>query len=298
MDATDAFEHHETDPAALAGLPEAVLERARVAAQDKNLDGWLLKLDPPTFQSVMTHAENADLRQLYYRAWVTRASEPGSRDWDNNPVIEDILRLRQRAAELLGFDNYAALSLARKMAQSESQVLEFLEDLAARSRGYAEKEFRRLEEFAGRALETWDIAFYAEKLKQQTFSIGDEELRAYFPVPKVLEGLFALVEKLFAIRIRQVDGLRFWHETVRKFEITNLDGTPVGALLMDLYTRPNKRGGAWMDSAANRARLESLERDPIAHLVCNFAPPSATDPSYITHNDVVTLFHEFACSTG
>ena len=296
MDATDAFEHHETDNEALVGLPEQVLERAAVAAEEKDLEGWLLKLDPPTYQSVMTLAENQALRQLYYHAWVTRASELGSEDWNNHPVIEDILKLRQRAAELLGFSNYAALSLARKMAQSEDQVLEFLEDLAARTHSFAEQEFERLTEFAGCTLEPWDVAFYSEKLKQQRFSIGDEELRAYFPVPKVLEGLFSLIEKLFAIRLRPVDGQMFWHDTVIRFEIANLDGTPVGSLLTDLYARPNKRGGAWMDSAANRARLGQLERDPVAHLVCNFAPPSANAPSYITHTDVVTLFHEMGHS--
>jgi len=296
MDATDAFEHHETDRAALAGLPDQVLERAREAAAEKNLEGWLLKLDPPTYQSVMTHADNENLRQMYYRAWVTRASELGASEWDNNPVIENVLRLRQRSAELLGFPNFAALSLARKMAQSEQQVLEFLEDLAARSRSFAEKELARLEQFAGRKLATWDVAYYSEKLKQQLFRIGDEELRAYFPVPKVLEGLIELAEKLFGIRISPVEGPAFWHPTVRKFDITNADGTPVGALLMDLYARPNKRGGAWMDSAANRARLGTLERDPIAHLVCNFAPPSANGHSYITHTDIVTLFHELGHS--
>jgi oligopeptidase A len=296
MDATDAFEHHETQRSALAGLPDQLLERARATAAEKGLEGWLFKLDPPTYQSVMTHADSAGLRKLYYRAWVTRASDQGNASWDNSPLIEDILRLRQRQAELLGFENFAALSLARKMAESEKQVLDFLEDLASRSRSFAEKELARIEDFAGRKLEAWDVAYFSEKLKQQTFEIGDEELRAYFPLPKVLSGLFALAEELFGIRIEETSGPELWHETARIFGITNLDGSPVGTLITDFYARPNKRGGAWMDSCANRSRLGSLERDPIAHLVCNFAPPSADAPSYVTHNDVVTLFHEFGHS--
>ena len=296
MDATDAFSYRETDIAALSGLPEQVLERARANAVEDGLDGWLLKLDPPTYQSVMTHADSAALRARYYRAWVTRASDQGEGEWDNGPLIEQILALRQRMARLLGFDNFAALSLAKKMAESEEHVLEFLEDLAARTRGFAEKELEGIERFAGRSLEAWDLAYYSEKLKQQTFRIGDEELRAYFPVPRVLDGLFGLAERLFGIRIRETGGPELWHQTARIFSITNVDGTPVGTLITDFYARPNKRGGAWMDSCVNRSRLGSLERDPIAHLVCNFAPPSGGSPSYITHNDVVTLFHEFGHS--
>jgi oligopeptidase A len=277
-------------------LSEAVLERARLAAAEKGMEGWLLKLDHPTYQSVLTHADSADLREHYYRAWVTRASSQGQGEWDNNPLIEDILRLRQREAELLGFDNFAALSLTRKMAKSEAQVLEFLEDLALRSRTFAEKELATLEQFAERKLTAWDLAYYSEKLKQRTLNIGDEELRAYFPLPRVLDGLFELAERLFGIRIEEITGPKLWHETARTLNITNADGTPVGMLLTDFYARPNKRGGAWMDSCANRSRLGSIDRNPIAHLVCNFAPPSATAPSYITHTDVVTLFHEFGHS--
>jgi len=296
MDATDAFEHHEPDAGKLAGIPAQVLERAAAAAAAKDLEGWLLKLDPPTYQSVITHADSPELRELFYRAWVTRASDQGPGDWNNGPLIEEILGLRQRAAELLGFDNYAALSLARKMAESEAQVIGFLEDLAARSRSFAEQELATLERFAGRSLQAFDVAYYAEKLKQATLQIGDEELRAYFPLPRVLEGLFELTGELFGIRIAEVTGLELWHESARAFAITDRDGAPVGMLLADFYARPNKRGGAWMDNCANRSRLGTLERDPIAHLVCNFAPPADDAPSYITHSDVVTLFHEFGHS--
>jgi len=296
MDATDAFEYHETDREELAGLPDLVLRRASEAAAQKGLEGWLFRLDPPTYQSVMTHADSGALRERYYRAWVTRASDEGPAQWDNNPLIEEILRLRQREAELLGFENFAALSLARKMADSETSVIEFLEDLARRSRSMAAQEVERLTEFAGRPLAAWDFAYYSEKLKQATLKIGDEELRAYFPLPKVLTGLFALAERLFGIRIEETTSVELWHPTARAFRIVNADGSPVGCLLTDFYARPNKRGGAWMDSAVNRSRLGSLARNPIAHLVCNFAPPTGDQPSYITHTDVVTLFHEFGHS--
>jgi oligopeptidase A len=293
MDATDAFEYHELEAARLAGVPAQVLERAARAAADKGLQGWLLKLDPPTYQSVLTHADSQELRERYYRAWVTRASDQAEGDWNNGPLIEEILRLRQDAADLLGFDNYAALSLARKMAESEAQVLEFLEDLAIRCRSFAEHELATLEGFAGRPLEAYDVAYFSEKLKQKTLNIGDEELRAYFPLPRVLDGLFDLTATLFGIRIKEVSELELWHESARAFTITDSDGSNVGMLIADFYARPNKRGGAWMDSCANRSRLGELERDPIAHLVCNFAPPTEYAPSYITHSDVVTLFHEF-----
>ena len=293
MDATDAFSLHETDAANLSGLPPEVLERARSAAGEQELDGWLLKLDSPTHQSVMTHADSPRLRETYYRAWVTRASDLGQAEWDNGPLIEDILRLRQQSAELLGFGNFADLSLARKMAKSGRQVIEFLEDLAVRSRPMAETELAGLESFAGRKIEAWDMAYYSEKLKQKTLKIGDEELRAYFPLPKVLAGLFELTEKLFGIRLSERPGLKLWHPTASAFGLVNADGSPAGMLLTDFYARPNKRGGAWMDNYVNRSRLGSMRRNPIAHLVCNFAPPSEGTPSYITHDDVVTLFHEF-----
>jgi oligopeptidase A len=296
MDATDAFSHHETDAVNLSGLPAEVLKRAEANAQEQKLDGWLLKLDPPTYQTVMSHADSAELREIYYRAWVTRASETGKSDWDNSPLIEEILTLRQRAAELLGFENFAALSLAKKMAQSEQQVLDFLEGLAVKSRPMAEREFTELEGFAGKELSVWDVPYYSEKLKQHSFEIGDEELRAYFPLPKVLAGLFDLTKRLFGIEVREYAELELWHESARSFVLTNTDGSAVGMLLADFYARPNKRGGAWMDSCINRSRLGSMQRDPVAHLVCNFAPPSAERPSYITHNDVVTLFHEFGHS--
>ena len=292
MDAPDAFSHHETDRARLSGLPDEILERAEASAREEDLPGWVFKLNPPTYQSVMSQADSRELRETYYRAWMTRASEQGNAEWDNGPLIEEILELRQKQADLLGFTNFAGLSLARKMAKSESKVLEFLEDLAARSRAMAERELSELKALAGKKLEAWDIAYYAEKLKKEHFDISDEELRAYFPLPKVLAGLFDLAEKLFSLRISERTDLDLWHESARCFDITNSDGSSVGTLLTDFYTRPNKRGGAWMDSCINRSRLGAVQRDPVAHLVCNFAPPTGGKPSYITHDEVLTLFHE------
>jgi oligopeptidase A len=295
MDATDDFSHHETDAGALAGLPALLRERARAAAAEKGLDGWLLALDPPTYQAVVTHAESRGLRARFYRAWVTRASDLGPRPehWDNGPLIDEILRLRHEAAELLGFRNFAELSLATKMAGSTEEVLAFLDDLAVRVKGVAEREVAMLTNFAGHALEAWDIAFYSERLKQRTLQIAEEELRAYFPLPRVLEGLFELAQRLFSITISQTDSGPFWHPSVRHYRIQRRDGGEVGGFLTDLFARPNKRGGAWMDGCTNRARLPSRIRNPLAYLVCNFTPPIGEDPSLLTHSDVVTLFHEF-----
>ncbi|HEY8521494.1 MAG TPA: M3 family metallopeptidase [Gammaproteobacteria bacterium] len=295
MDATDAFRHHETDRGALAGLPEVVLERAAAAAREQNLEGFLLTLDPPTYQAVMAHAESEALRAKYYEAWVTRASDrgPHAGRWDNGPLIEDILRLRHEAATLLGFASYAELSLATKMATSPAEVIGFLRDLARRSRPQAERELADLEAYAGRRLEPWDVAFYSERLRRERFAISEEELRPYFPLERVLAGLFELAERLFGLRLTEAPAPNPWHPSVRYYVLRDARGTEVGSFYADLFARANKRGGAWMDGATSRARLPGLERRPVAHLVCNFSPPVGDTPSLLTHSDVVTLFHEF-----
>jgi len=298
MDATDAFTYHERDRGALSGLPEVVLQRARQTARDKELDGWLFTLDPPTYQVVLGHADSEQLRAHYYRAWVTRASEHGAEPerWNNGPLINEILALRHEAATLLGFDNYAELSLATKMAESTEEVIEFLRDLARRSQPVARTDLEMLADYAKRRLQPWDIAYYSEKLKQETFGLAEQDLRPYFPLPRVLNGLFEIAERLFGIQIRRSESSSPWHPTVRYFDIRRADGTPLGGLFTDLFARPNKRGGAWMDTCVNRARLDSVEQLPIAHLVCNFAPEVGETPSLLTHSDVVTLFHEFGHS--
>ena len=295
MDATDAFEHRETRPEALAGIPEQVLSRARARAAEKGVDGFVLTLDPPTYLAVMNHAHSAALRERYYEAWVTRASDRGpfAGKWDNGPLIVEILALRHESARLLGFRNYAELSLATKMAKSPDEVIAFLRDLARRSKPYAERDLEELTAYAGRALEPWDVAYYSERLREQRFALSDDELRPYFPLPKVLEGVFGLVERLFGIEFAERPAEGTWHPTVSYYEIRRRDdGSLVGGLFTDLYARPQKRGGAWMDSCHDRARLPGLVRDPVAYLVCNFNPPGPDMPSLLTHSDVVTLFHE------
>jgi oligopeptidase A len=295
MDATDAFAHHESDRDALAGLPDTVLERAAEAAREKDLDGWLLALDPPTYQSIMTHAKSESLRAIFYEAWNTRASDrgPHAGRWDNGPLIEEILALRHEAARLLGFADFAELSLATKMAGSPAEVIDFLRDLGEKSRIAAKSELAALSAYAGRTLKAWDIAFYSERLRQERFQLAEEELRPYFPLPRVLEGLFAVAARLFDVRIVPGEAQEIWHPSVALYEVRDAGGRQIGSFFTDLFARANKRGGAWMDVCANRARIEGLEQQPIAHLVCNFTPPVGDAPSLLTHNDVVTLFHEF-----
>ncbi|HEU4618116.1 MAG TPA: M3 family metallopeptidase [Gammaproteobacteria bacterium] len=298
MDASDAFEHHETRLAALAGLPSVVLDRAREAAAAQNRDGWLLKLDMPTYTAVMGQAESAELRELYYRAWATRASDQGrlAGRWDNGPLIEEILALRHEAARLLGFRNFAELSLETKMAESPDEVLRFLRGLAARSRPVAARELEAVAAHAGRPIAAPDVPFYSERLRRERLDLDEERLRAYFPLPKVLTGLFGLVETLFGLRIEREAPRNAWHPTVEYYEMRDRAGRRVGGLFTDLYARPRKRGGAWMDVCLNRARLPGRREDPVAHLVCNFNPPAGGMPSLLTHAEVVTLFHELGHS--
>jgi oligopeptidase A len=294
MDATDAFEHHETDRGALAGLPALALERARRLAAEKQLEGWLLRLDPPTFQTVMAHAESAPLRAKYYEAWTTRASSQGpfAGRWDNGKLIEEILALRYEAARLVGFRSFTEYSLATKMAESPERVIEFLRDLARRSRPVAEHELAALSEYAGRKLTPWDTAFYAERLRQEKLHLAEEELRPYFPLPRVLDGLFALLGKLFGLKAHEATAPSVWHPSVRYYELEGAGGV-IGSFYLDLFARPNKRGGAWMDGCLSREKRNGSTQAPVAYLVCNFNAPVGDTPSLLTHSEVVTLFHEF-----
>lgn len=295
MDATDAFQCHQTDETALKGIPNTILLRAKEMAEKEGRTGWLLTLDPPTYQAIMTHAENADLRALYYEAWVTRASDQGPQAglWDNRELIEEITKLRHESAILLGFNNYAELSLATKMASSTKEVLEFLQELAKKSQPVAQTELNELKSFAGRDLNPWDISYFSEKLRQSRFGLSDNELRPYFPLPTVIAGLFAVVEKLFGIKVNAQSGVETWHPDVTYYEIFSANGSTIGGFFTDLFSRQNKRGGAWMDECLVKSELQELSQRPVAYLVCNFSPPSGSDPSLLTHSDVVTLFHEF-----
>ncbi|HEX7237180.1 MAG TPA: M3 family metallopeptidase [Gammaproteobacteria bacterium] len=294
MDATDAFEHRETDRAALAGLPPFVLDRAAALAKERGFEGFSLRLDPPTYQTVMAHAESAALREKYYRAWNTRASDQGANpEWDNGPLIDEILALRHEVAQLVGFKTFAEFSLATKMADSPQRVIEFLRDLARRSRGVARGELAMLTEYAGRKLAAWDVPYYAERVRQEKLGLAEEELRPYFALPLVLEGLFNLCGRLFDIKVAEAPPPDTWHDSVRYYELKRRDGTLIGNFFTDLYARPNKRGGAWMGGAVSRARLNGEAQSPVAHLVCNFNAPGGGRPSLLTHAEVVTLFHEF-----
>ena len=293
LDATNAWTRPVTDAAELAGLPAAVIARARAEAQKTDREGWLFTLDAPNYQAVLTHAENRQLRRDFYTAWVTRASEQGDAKWDNSALMDEILRLRHEAAQLVGFGNFAEYSLATKMARDPAEVLQFLRRLARLCRPYAQREFAELERFAGTELEAWDVAFYSERLKRERLAISEEDLRPYFPLPRVLEGLFAVAQRLYGIRIEPRTDVETYHPDVTYYDILDADGSRRGGFYLDLYARPKKRGGAWMDECVGRIHVGDASALPVAYLVCNFTPPSSPRPSLLTHYEVLTLFHEF-----
>ncbi|MES1192037.1 MAG: M3 family metallopeptidase [Steroidobacter sp.] len=302
LDATTAWSKHLTDESLLNGLPTPIVERARAAAEEKQLAGWRFTLDAPNYMAVMMHAGNESLRREFYEAWVTRASDQFHVDgknesrWDNSQLIEDIMQVRNEVAQLVGFNNYAEYSLATKMARSVNEVHTFLSELAAHSKPAAQREFAELQRFAGRdTLNAWDVAYYAEKLKQQKFDLSEETLRPYFPVPQVLQGLFTVVSRLYNVSIVERTDVEKYHPDIQYFDIRNADGSTRGGFYVDLYARAKKRGGAWMDDCIGRMHMAQTQYLPIAYLVCNFMPPDKANsrPSLLTHSEVVTLFHEF-----
>ena len=301
LDATNAWSKRIEDEAELAGLPDSALALARQNAEHRGQDGWLFTLDLPSYMPVMTYADNRDLRFELYEAFGTRASDQGPHagQWDNGEIMERILALRHELAQLLGFATYAQRSLATKMARSPKDVLDFLHDLAQHSVGQARRELAELEAFAREQhgvdrLEPWDIGYYSEKLRLHRYRISQEELRPYFPISRVLSGLFGVVERLFGVRIQEVTGLETYHADVRFFEIRDSEsGTLRGQFYLDPYARQNKRGGAWMDVCTNRMHTSRCDQIPVAYLVCNFTPPVGGKPSLLTHHEVETLFHEF-----
>nr|WP_232244839.1 oligopeptidase A [Pseudomonas citronellolis] len=299
LDATQAWTKHVTDEAALAGLTDSARAQMQQAAQAKGLDGWLISLEFPSYFAVMTYADDRALREEVYAAYCTRASDqgPNAGQNDNGPVMQEILDLRQELARLLGYANFSALSLATKMAESPEQVLHFLRDLAVRSKPYAQQDLDQLKAYAAEQgcaqLQSWDSGYYGEKLREARYSVSQEALRAYFPVDKVLSGLFAIVQKLYGIQIRELHDFERWHPDVRLFEIEE-NGQHVGRFYFDLYARANKRGGAWMDGARDRRRDAAGQLiAPVAYLVCNFTPAVNGKPALLTHDEVTTLFHEF-----
>jgi len=297
LDATNAFSHHITDPELTAGLPDDVLAAAREAARAEGKPGWKFTLHAPSYLPVMQHAENRPFRELMYRAYVTRASEFGKPEWDNTALIAEIVKLRREQARLLDFANFAEYSLEPKMAESPRQVLDFLSQLAARAKPYAERDLRELKEFARaelrlERLEAWDLAFASEKLRAKRFAFSDLEVKQYFPETKVLPGMFRLVETLYGLRIEPAPAPA-WHPDVRFYSIRGRSGTPIGQFYVDLYARPSKRGGAWMDDAITRRLKNGTVQAPVAYLNCNFSAPVGGKPARFTHEEVTTLFHEF-----
>jgi len=295
LDATNAWSRHITEESHLSGLPATVMDRARNAATEAGLDGWLFSLDGPNYQAVLMHAEREALRRDFYEAWCTRASDQGPHAgrFDNGPVMTEILAVRRELAALVGFESFAEYSLATKMAACATEVLGFLDELASVSRPAALRELLELEAYAGRPLEAWDVSFFAERLKRERFAISEEELRPYFPLPRVLDGLFKVAERLYGIRVTERSGIDAYHPDVRLFDVIEADGTCRGRFFLDPHARANKRGGAWMDECVGRKRLAGSHALPVAYLVCNFMPPVRDRPSLLTHHEVLTLFHEF-----
>ncbi|MBQ4831229.1 oligopeptidase A [Alteromonas sp. MMG017] len=301
MDATMGWSKHVTDEATLSGMPESARDAAAQAAHQKDLQGWLFTLDIPSYLPVMLYADNAELREEMYRAYATKASDqgPNAGKWDNTEIIQQTLALRSEIAQLLGFGSYSERSLATKMAESTDQVTGFLRDLAAKSKPQAEKELEEVRAYAKDThgvteLNAWDLPYYSEKLKQEKYTISDEMLRPYFPEDKVLSGLFEVVHRLYGLKIIEQPGIDTWHKDVRYFTITDSADALRGSFYLDLYARAKKRGGAWMDEC--RVRREKLDGElqlPVAYLTCNFNAPVGDKPALFTHDEVVTLFHEF-----
>ena len=300
LDASQAWSRQITDESELDGLPDNALAMFRQKAQERELDGWLLTLDIPSYIAVTTYCNNRSLRQEMYTAYGTRASHlgPQAGEFDNSEVMLEILNDRLEQSRLLGFNNFAEMSIERKMARSTQEVLEFLTDLATRSRPYAYEELAEIQAFAKQLegpepMAAWDIAYYAEKLKEQRFEISDEELRPYFPAPTVLNGMFEVSRRLFDVEVVAAEDMPVWHPDVQSFALQR-DGQTIARCYIDLFARAGKQGGAWMDDCrVRRTDLNGNLHIPVAYLTCNFTGPVGDDPALLSHDEVVTLFHEF-----
>jgi oligopeptidase A len=296
LDATNDYKLYVEDEADLAGLPDDVKQAARAAAEKDGKSGYKFTLHFPSYFPVLQYADKRELREAIYRANVTKASELGVKpEWDNTQNIVDILKLRDEEAKLLGFKSFADVSLVAKMAENPQQVIDFLQDLAKRARPFAEKDLAELRSFAQKELgleklEAWDVAYASEKLREQRYAFSEQELKQYFPEPKVIDGLFRVVQSLFSVEIKP-DTAPTWHKDVKFYRIER-SGQLVGQFYLDLYARPGKRGGAWMDDARGRRLLQSSVQTPVAYLTCNFSEPVGGKPALFTHDEVITLFHE------
>ena len=299
LDATHGWSKHIEDVDELVGIPESVLQGYQQAAAAKDLSGYLISLDIPAYLPLMQYCSNAELRREMYTAYTTRASDqgPNAGQWDNSELMDTVLALRHELSLLLGFNNYAELSLATKMAESPEQVEGFLTDLVDKSVAVAKKDFQELEDFAKglglKQLSAWDIPFYSEKLRLEKYHLSQEELRPYFPSAKVIEGMFTVVNYLFGVECVEVTGIETWHPDVRFYHLQR-DGDVIAKFYLDIFAREHKRGGAWMADCRVRRNISATEKQlPVAFLTCNFTPPTETSPSLLTHNEVTTLFHEF-----
>jgi oligopeptidase A len=302
LDATNAFAHCVENETGLAGIPADVVQTAREAAQQDGKPGWKFTLHAPSYVPVMQYADDRALRELMYRAYSTRAAEFDHPEWDNTQLITEIVALRRELAQLLGFANFAEYSLEPKMAKSPQQVLQFLNELAAKAKPCAERDLAELKAFAREQLkladlEAWDIAYASEKLRIARYAFSEQEVKQYFPETSVLPGMFRLIETLYGLTI-QPDNAPKWHPDVRFFSIFDPGNKIVGQFYLDPYARPSKRGGAWMDDAISRRRIANGIQTPVAYLNCNFAAPAGQvdgekRPALFTHDEVITLFHEF-----
>ncbi len=321
LDAVNDYHLLITDKTELIGIPEDDLQAAaetadkminelddrpqteREVADAAAKNGWMFTLKAPSYMPVLQYAENRELREILYVAYSQRASEFGKAEFDNTPLITQILKLRTEEAMLLGYQNYAELSLTSKMANTADQILKFLRELAQHARPLAEKDLAELRTFAQAELEmdnlqSWDISYVSEKLRQQRYAFSEQDVKQYFPEDAVIAGMFNVVQKIYGLSVR-ASHAPVWHEAVRFFDVVDADEKLIGQFYMDLYARNSKRGGAWMDDAITRRRITpsmhvtAAIQTPVAYLNCNFAPPVAGKPALFTHDDVITLFHEF-----
>jgi oligopeptidase A len=301
LDATHAFSVNISNENELAGLPDSAKEAAALLAKEKDLAGWLFTLDIPSYLPVMMYCDNATLREQLYRAYVSRASDigPNAGEYSNSEIMAEILALRHELAQLLGFTNFSEKSLATKMANNTHEVVDFLENLAVKSKSQGQQDLDEVtafaqEQFQKTDLKAWDLPYYSEKLKQSRYAISDEELRPYFPENTVVSGLFKVVKRLFGLTITEVADVDTWHPEVKFFQVVDGNNQPRGRFYLDLYARAKKRGGAWMDDCVGRRQLANGDiQYPVAYLTCNFNKPIGDKPALFTHDEVVTLFHEF-----
>ncbi len=300
LDATNGWSETISDEPQLAGLPDSARAMAKQTAEQESIEGWVFNLQFPSYFAIMTHADQRGLREKFYTAYSTRASDqgPNAGQWDNTDNMEQILDLRQELAQLLGFNNYAEYSLATKMADSTDEVIDFLQQLCEKSKSVAEQDITELRQFAREHLDiddlqTWDLNYAAEKLRQYRYNLSQELLKPYFPESQVLEGLFMIVKRLYQVEIEAIAGVEIWHPDVRFYEIKDRQGTLRGQFYLDLYARPHKRGGAWMDECIVRYAHKGMVQIPVAYLTCNLTPPIGDEQALFTHDEVNTLFHEF-----